>query len=176
MEKRRNCSLGAISPLFHNIFNISLTWESNKRFILLKVVVRLIVFLSSANLICRSTDISRCFIEYLGFRDNESRLYIQHSGRSSVCFLDLAKHSGHKMYYLRGQKNVIYELQWQGRVHRRNRLYTSASHQTPQCLLLVQMFLHMTTQSNGHVQISNFKNILSGHMTSIQSRINVNAM
>ena len=23
MEKRRNCSLGAISPLFHNIFNIS---------------------------------------------------------------------------------------------------------------------------------------------------------
>ena len=24
-EKRRNCSLGAISPLFHNIFNISLT-------------------------------------------------------------------------------------------------------------------------------------------------------
>ena len=28
VEKRRNCSLGAISPLFHNIFNISLTWES----------------------------------------------------------------------------------------------------------------------------------------------------
>ena len=25
VEKRRNCSLGAISPLFHNIFNISLT-------------------------------------------------------------------------------------------------------------------------------------------------------
>ena len=24
VEKRRNCSLGAISPLFHNIFNISL--------------------------------------------------------------------------------------------------------------------------------------------------------
>ena len=75
MEKRRNCSLGAISPLFHNIFNISLTWESNERFILLKVVVGLIVFLSSANLICRSTDISKCFIESLGFRDNESRLY-----------------------------------------------------------------------------------------------------
>ena len=29
VEKRRNCSLGAISPLFHNILNISLTWESN---------------------------------------------------------------------------------------------------------------------------------------------------
>ena len=45
-------------------------------FILLKVVVRLIVFLSSANLIYRSTDISKCFIESLGFPDNESRLYI----------------------------------------------------------------------------------------------------
>ena len=67
VEKRRNCSLGAISPLFHNIFNISLTYESNYIFILLKVVVRLIVFLSSANLICRSTDISKCFIESLEF-------------------------------------------------------------------------------------------------------------
>ena len=46
------------------------------QFILLKVVVRLIVFLKSANLICRSTDSSKCFIESLGFRDNESRLYI----------------------------------------------------------------------------------------------------
>ena len=63
MEKRRNCSLGAISPLFHNIFNISLTNESNYIFILFKVVVRLIVSLSSANLICRSTDISRSILE-----------------------------------------------------------------------------------------------------------------
>ena len=37
--------------------------------------IPLIVFLSSANLICRSTDISKCFIESLGVRDNESRLY-----------------------------------------------------------------------------------------------------
>ena len=43
-------------------------------FILLKVVVRFIVFFSSANVICRSTDISNCFIESLGVRDNESRL------------------------------------------------------------------------------------------------------
>ena len=35
------------------------------------MVVRLIVFLSSANLICRSTDISKCFIVSLGFRDFE---------------------------------------------------------------------------------------------------------
>ena len=40
------------------------------------MVVRLIVFLSSANLICRSTDISKCFIESLGVRDNESRLLL----------------------------------------------------------------------------------------------------
>ena len=39
------------------------------------MVVRLIVFLMSANLICRSTDISKSFIESLGVRDNESRLY-----------------------------------------------------------------------------------------------------
>ena len=32
-------------------------------------------FPESANLICRSTDISNCFIESLGVRDNESRLY-----------------------------------------------------------------------------------------------------
>ena len=33
--------------------------------------VPLIVFLNSANLICRSTDISKCLIESLGFRDND---------------------------------------------------------------------------------------------------------
>ena len=41
-------------------------------FILLKLAVRLIFFLSSANLICRSTAISKCFIKSLGFRDHES--------------------------------------------------------------------------------------------------------
>ena len=40
------------------------------------MVVRLTVFPSSANLICRSTDISKYFIESIGFRDNESRLYL----------------------------------------------------------------------------------------------------
>ena len=76
VEKRRNCSLGAISPLFHNIFNISLL-AIKLKILSVKVVVRLIVFLSSANLICRSTDISKCSMESLGFRDNESRLYIE---------------------------------------------------------------------------------------------------
>ena len=40
------------------------------------MVVQLIGFLMSANLICRSTDISKSLIESLGVRDNESRLYI----------------------------------------------------------------------------------------------------
>ena len=34
------------------------------------------IFLSSAHLICRSTDISKYFREALRLRDNESRLYI----------------------------------------------------------------------------------------------------
>ena len=34
------------------------------------------IFLNSANLICRNTDISKCYRESLRLRDNESRLYI----------------------------------------------------------------------------------------------------
>ena len=45
---------------------------------LLNLVVRFIVFLTSANLIFRGKDISKCFRESLGIRDNESRLYLQH--------------------------------------------------------------------------------------------------
>ena len=41
MEKRRNCSLGANSPLFHNIFNISLTWRVQLHVYLLNVVNRI---------------------------------------------------------------------------------------------------------------------------------------
>ena len=33
------------------------------------------IFLNTTNLICRSTDISKCFLGSLRFRDNESRLY-----------------------------------------------------------------------------------------------------
>ena len=35
----------------------------------------LLFFLTSANLICQGTDISKCFRESLGLRDNESRLH-----------------------------------------------------------------------------------------------------
>ena len=41
---------------------------------LLNVVVQFIVFLTLSTLICRGTDISKCFSESLGIRDNESRL------------------------------------------------------------------------------------------------------
>ena len=34
------------------------------------------IFLNSATLICRSTDISKCFRGSLRLRDNESRLYL----------------------------------------------------------------------------------------------------
>ena len=40
------------------------------------MVVRFIVFLTSTTLICRGTDISKCFRESPGIRDNESRLYV----------------------------------------------------------------------------------------------------
>ena len=43
---------------------------------LLNVVVQFIVFLTLSTLICRSTDILKCFSESLGIRDNESRLYL----------------------------------------------------------------------------------------------------
>ena len=42
---------------------------------LLNVAVQFIVFLTLSTLICRGADISKCFSESLGIRDNESRLY-----------------------------------------------------------------------------------------------------
>ena len=39
------------------------------------MVVRFIVYLTSATLIFRGTDISKCFRESLGIQDNESQLY-----------------------------------------------------------------------------------------------------
>ena len=63
-------------PLFHNIFNMSLASGVKLHIHLLNVVVQFIVFLISATLIFRGTDISKCFRESLGIRDNESQLYI----------------------------------------------------------------------------------------------------
>ena len=68
MQKRRN--------FFSKLFYIFLTLGVKLHIHLLNVVVRFIVFLTSATLTCRGTDISKCFREFLGIRDNESRLYL----------------------------------------------------------------------------------------------------
>ena len=68
---------GEISHLFHIILYIYifLTSAVKLHIHLLNVVVQFIVFLTLSTLKCRSTDISKCFSESLGIRDNGSRLY-----------------------------------------------------------------------------------------------------
>ena len=65
MEKRRNC----------NIFNIS-NFRSQITYSYVKSDCLIYFILSSANLMCRGTDISNYFRESLGLQDNESRLYM----------------------------------------------------------------------------------------------------
>ena len=55
---------------------MSITSGVKLRIHLCNVVVRFIVFLTSATPIFRGTDTSKCFRESLGIRDNESRLYM----------------------------------------------------------------------------------------------------
>ena len=85
MDKRRNCSTGAISPQeqflpFSTIFS---TYVSNYWSLITCSFVKFgcstSIFLISAHLICRSTDISQCFRGSLRLRDNESRLYMQYT-------------------------------------------------------------------------------------------------
>ena len=64
-----------MSPLFHNIFNMSLTSRAQlHRFV--KCGCSNYFWFNSANLICRGTDISKYFRKSFGIRDNESRLYL----------------------------------------------------------------------------------------------------
>ena len=60
---------GEIAPIF-------LTSGVKLHIHLLNVVVQFIILLTLSTLICRGTDISKCFSESLGIRDNESRLYL----------------------------------------------------------------------------------------------------
>ena len=60
----------------HYFMYIFLTSGVKLHIHLLNVVVQFIVFLTLSTLICRGTDISKCFCESLGIRDNESRLYL----------------------------------------------------------------------------------------------------
>ena len=72
---------GEIAPkeqflLFSTLYiSIFLTSGVILHIYLLNVVVQFIVFLTLSTLICRGTDISKCFSESLGIRDNENRLY-----------------------------------------------------------------------------------------------------
>ena len=71
---------GEIAPkeqflLFSTLFYIYISNVVKLYIHLLIVVVQFIVFLTLSTLICRGTDISKCFSESLGIRDNERRLY-----------------------------------------------------------------------------------------------------
>ena len=93
MDKRRNCSSGAISPLFHNSFNIYIVCKGVKLHVNLGHLVVRFYFLNSGNLICRSTDISMYFRESLGVRGNESQLYIHVLVCGDICcFLTVFGH------------------------------------------------------------------------------------
>ena len=76
MEKRRNCSSSNFSSFPHYLIYIFLTSGVKLHIHLLNVVVQFIGFLTLSTLICRSTDISKCFSESLGIRDNGSRLQL----------------------------------------------------------------------------------------------------
>ena len=81
---------GEIAPkeqfllFFHIILYIFPTSGVKLYIHLFNVVVQFIVFLTFSTLICRGTDISKCFSESLGIRDNESRLYIANLQNSSI--------------------------------------------------------------------------------------------
>ena len=93
MERRRNCSTEAISPFFHNIFNIYISNERSQiTCSFVKIGCSLGIFLNSANLICRSTDISKCFRGSLRLRDNESPLYIKYCDRAKLkCIVEMVQ-------------------------------------------------------------------------------------
>ena len=74
---------GEIAPkeqflLFSTLFYIYIFLTSGLKLHipLLNVVIQFILLLTLSTLMCRGTDISKCFSESLGIRDNESRLYI----------------------------------------------------------------------------------------------------
>ena len=68
--------IAPFSSFLHYYIYIFLTSGVTLHIHLLNVVVQFIVFLTLSTLVCRGTDISKCFSESLGIRDNESRLYL----------------------------------------------------------------------------------------------------
>ena len=71
---------------FPTIFSIHISnYRSLITYSLVKFGCAICIFLNSENLICRSTDISKCFRGSLHLRDNESRLYFGILSISIVC-------------------------------------------------------------------------------------------
>ena len=66
---------GEIFSSFPQCFQYISNFKSPITYTYVKCGCSIYFFLNSANLICRSTDISKYFRESLGIRDNESRLY-----------------------------------------------------------------------------------------------------
>ena len=85
---------GEIAPkeqflLFSTLFYIYISnFRSQITYPFVKYVVQFIVFLTLSTLICRGTDISKCFSESLGIRDNESLLYIVSNIQRFYCSLE----------------------------------------------------------------------------------------
>ena len=75
MWKRGEIAPKHFSSFPHYFIYIFLTSGVKLHIHLLNVVVQFIVFLTLTTLICRGMDISKCFSEYHGIQDNESRLY-----------------------------------------------------------------------------------------------------
>ena len=77
MEKRRKTPKEQFL-LFSTIFSICISnFKSPITYIFVKCGCLNYFFLNSENLICRGTDISKCFrVSELGIRDNENRLYM----------------------------------------------------------------------------------------------------
>ena len=87
MEKRRNCSLGAISPLFHNIFSISLTSRVQLNIYLLNVVNQISFFFPQ---FCKSDKSKYGYLEVFqrvpwNSRYRESTVLTTHSELGVMC-------------------------------------------------------------------------------------------
>ena len=74
-----------LSRLFSQYFQYISNFMSPITYKFVKCSYTNYFFLNSANLICRSTDISKYFRESLGIRDNESRLYTPVNPTFTTC-------------------------------------------------------------------------------------------
>ena len=81
VKKRRKLLLRSNFSSFPH-YSIFLTSGVKLHIHLLNVVVRFIVFLTLSTLICRGTDISKCFSGSLVIRDNDSRLQL----KQTLCY------------------------------------------------------------------------------------------